>query len=175
MLYRYSYFILDSPIEEIWSKTINFWSKQKGEMVKTYISDNLLHRKMEFKHDATGQFINKQFVLSLGESYLIEIGYDREEKCTYITLEVGFRWFGRDNVWRVPQDFVNKWLDHLGFETVHLQHGKSENYIRIGDKFLEIENRKKYNVFCPICGTKLGKASICSECGTVHRENYITT
>ncbi|TFG17945.1 MAG: hypothetical protein EU530_09925 [Promethearchaeota archaeon] len=142
-------------------------------MVETYISDNLMHRKMEFKHDSSGQFINKQFVLSLGESYLIEFGYNREEKCTYITLEVGFRWFGRDNVWRIPQDYVTKWLDHLGFESAHLQHGKTEDFIRITNKFHEIESIKKYNVFCPICGTKLGRASICSDCGSIYKESYL--
>ena len=165
MSYRFSYFIIESPIEEIWSQTINYWNAQKGEMVNTYISDNLLYRKMEFKHSATGQFINKQFVLSLGESYLIEFGYNRGDKCTYITLEVGFRWFGRDSVWRVPQDFVSKWLDHLGFESVHLQHGKTTNYMRISEKFCEIEKRKKFNVFCPICGSRLGGNHICPDCG----------
>lgn len=165
MLYRYSYFIIESPIEEIWSKTINFWNFLKGEMVTTYISDNLLRRKMVYKHDSTGQFINKQFVLSLGELYSIEFGYNRDENCTYVTLEVSFHWFGRDNVWRVPQDFVNKWLDHLGFEFVHLQHGKTIDFLRITEKFEEIEKRKKYNDFCLICGAKLGAGSICSDCG----------
>ncbi len=128
---------------------------------------------MQFQHDSSGQFINKQFVLSLGESYLIEFGYDIQNKCTYITLEVAFRWFGRDNVWRIPQDFVTKWLEHLGFESALLQHGKTENYNRITDKFLEIESLKKFNVFCPICGTKLGSASICTDCGATYKESYL--
>ncbi len=165
MLYRYSYFIIESPIEEIWSKTLNFWNDQKGEMLKTYISDNFMHRKMEFKHDASGQFINKQFILSLGETYIIELGHNQEENCTYITLEVSFRWFGRDNIWRVPQDLVTKWLDYLGFESVHLQHGKTTNYSKMKEKLYEIDKHRKYTEFCPVCGSKLGGGSICSDCG----------
>jgi len=174
MLYRYSFFIIESPIEEIWSKTINYWNNLKGEMIKTYISDNLLHRKMEFKHDATGQFLNKQFVLSLGETYCIEFGYIQDENSTYITIEVEFRWFGMDNVWRVPQDYINNWLDHLGFESVHLQHGKSTNFLRISEKFGEIECHSKHGEFCPICGSKLGGGSICSDCGYTPFEFAIT-
>ncbi len=165
MLYRYTYFKIESPIEEIWSKSIDFWNLQKGEMVSTNISENFLHRKLEFKHDASGQFINSQFILSLGETYTIEFGYEREENCTYITVEVLFRWFGRDNVRWVPQDYINKWLDHLGYEPVYLQPGKTHNYLRISEQFKEYEKLRKYLEFCPICGTTLDYGSICSECG----------
>jgi hypothetical protein len=165
MLFRYSCFIIENSIENLWLKTINFWNNQKGEMVSTYISDNLLHRKMEFRHDATGQFLNKQFVLSLGETYVIDFGFNQDENCTYITLEVGFRWFGQDNVWWIPQEFINKWLDYLGFESIHLQHGKSPNFLRISENFREIERSKKFHEYCPICGSYLGRDNVCSDCG----------
>ena len=90
-----------------------------------------------------------------------------------MVLEVSFRWFGRDNVWRIPQKYVTQWLEHLGFESVFLQHGKTLGYIQLYEKIKEIEKRQRKFEFCPICGSKFDEGDICTDCGYSSIETYI--
>jgi hypothetical protein len=168
MFYRYSYFTIDSPLDEIWLDSLDFWGNEKGNFIYTYISENRFHRKLKFKRDPSGKFLHNGFILSLGETYLIEFGLNSVEKCTYILIEVEFRWGGGDNMWRIPQECVDKWLDHLGFESTPLQRGKSANYLQISDVMETIEKQKIYYKFCPICGSKLRGRYDCQDCGYLY-------
>ncbi|MBY9019402.1 MAG: zinc ribbon domain-containing protein [Candidatus Lokiarchaeota archaeon] len=111
MGYKYFYFIKSLPIEEIYEKTLTFWTENKGNIEEESLSSDKLIKTLKIHRGMT--------LTSNGEDYTIDFSYNLRESNTYIRIEASLV-LGYGIQWLTPKKLINKWVSELRINPTYL-------------------------------------------------------
>ncbi len=111
MGHKYFYFIKSLPIEEIYEKTLTFWTENKGNIEEESLSSDKLIKTLKIHRGMT--------LTSNGENYIIDFSYDLRESNTYIRIEASLV-LGYGIQWLTPKKLINKWVSELRINPTYL-------------------------------------------------------
>ena len=164
---KYGYYIINSDIDEIWSKNAMFWKNKKGDIIEQEISDNKLYRVFSFKHGVS----MKIYGFAGGQTFTLIFGYLPDENTTLVSAEVKFSILGKGAVWKFPNDIMKEWADFMNVEHINLQNEKNPKMLEIAHRIDDILNNSNVNVekqhYCPYCGAELKSSEkFCVSCNS---------
>jgi len=166
---RFGYYKIESHINIVWNKTLEFCQKHRGKIRGQFISSNTLYRELKVKHSGS----MRPYGSSISETYEMTFGYHPTENITYISVKVKFI-TARGFSGMIPQEIMEKWAYYIGTAPIKLTRKDNQAFL---DKFNEIcnltgrENTDRPINFCPICGNPNSlHINICIECGTELKE-----
>ena len=108
-------------------------------------------------------------MMSYGETYTMKIGYNPDNKTTYVSVEVSLS-FGYGMQWLKPQGIMKQWALELGTMSMKLERNIDPNFIKMFEEIQNIAPPARVQepiIYCPSCGKKNIQINIyCQECGT---------
>ncbi|MHA1473885.1 MAG: zinc ribbon domain-containing protein [Promethearchaeota archaeon] len=165
---KYGYYVINSDIDEIWSKNSMFWNNRNGKIIEQEISDNKLYRVFIFKHGAS----MKIYGWSSGQTFNLKFGYLPDENATLVIVEVKFSIMGKGAVWIFPDEIMKEWAKSMNIEHIKFQNNKTPKMLEIDQRIDNILNNSDINVekhYCPYCGAELKESQkICVYCESDH-------
>ena len=131
MPYLYSLKKLEIPFEEAWGDFQEYWANQNVKEFRTQIQNQGFTRIIEFKTKPNLHF----YAFSFGEKYRFTLHAFSETNEVYMLIKVKYSLFaGRGFIWKVPQSFVDEFMEELGLEPTKLKSKIPFKYQKIQER-----------------------------------------
>ncbi len=176
MVHRYGYYLINSSIEDVWNRNLDFWQRNRGTIKEKLFSENSLYREIKIHHNMS----MKVYATSMGETYEMKIGYNPKKKITYVFVHITFSRFGKGFVDLIPKNMMKLWAENFGIAPVKLEKEQNPEILDELNEILDIGTYQSNNnenhdnkTVCPQCGSRNEKTNrFCITCGIDLRQNY---
>src|SRR6056297_1759898 len=161
MPYLYGVNKLDLAMEEAWNDTKGYWTHQDVKSLKTHTKNHGQTRMIEFKTKSSMHF----YAFSFGEKYRIILQALPDTNDIYILVKVKYSIFaGRGFIWKVPQKFIDDFMEGLGLNQFKLKAKEPYKYQKIQEAVQTSPLQKEPE--CPVCHMKMSRTTqFCPNCG----------
>ena len=166
---RFANFKIESHINDVWNKTLEFCKTHRCKILDQFVSSNTLFRELKVKHNGT----LRPYGSTISETYEMRLGYQPAENYTYVNVKVKFI-TARGFSGRISQENMDRWARYIDTKPIKLTRKDDQPFL---EKFNEIcnltgrESTDQAANFCPLCGNPNSiYFNTCTECGTKLRE-----
>lgn len=134
---KYGNIQIQGSLDQLWKKSLQYWTNKRMKITNSQISENGLIRKIEFKSKPNMHL----FAYSFGEKYCFQFVYQPQTRVTTIIMSCKYSMFaGRGFIWKVPQKTINEWVKYMGLPHIELSNEP---------------NSVLWDKYCPNCGVIL--------------------
>ncbi len=161
---KFGYYVISRALNDVWNDTLSFWGRNAGKIKDQQFGSNDLFRTIVVKNDIS--------MMSYGETYAMNFGFNPKDSMTYVSVEVSLS-FGYGMQWLKPQGTMKKWALEIGAPPMKLVRNADKKFFDIltGIQTMQIASIQKStdtnNRYCHQCGGENTLSdNFCKDCGT---------
>ncbi|MFX1552574.1 MAG: zinc-ribbon domain-containing protein [Promethearchaeota archaeon] len=161
MGHKFGYYSIPLPLDEVWNRTLTFWTNNRGKIKDQQFENNNFFRTLAIQRGISAT--------SYGETYQMNFGYNPKESITYVSVEISLS-LGYGMAWLKPQGIMKKWALEIGTSPMKLVRSADKKFYEILNDIKnssiqpQVSSLKKY---CHNCGYENQISdNYCKQCGT---------